>query len=74
MDGKPGAMGGTPDRESRIVIRWRTRGQAEALIPSLDCAYPIEDNASFDEVLKAIDEAERQVWGDDDPDRGRPAG
>jgi hypothetical protein len=60
-------MGGTPDREQKIVIRWRTRGQSEALTPALDRAYPIEKSPGFDEVLKAIDEAERQVWGDCDP-------
>jgi hypothetical protein len=60
-------MGGMPDREQRIVIRWRTRGQSEALTPALDRAYPIEERPCFDEVLKAIDESERQVWGDGEP-------
>lgn len=60
-------MDGKPDREQRIVIRWRTRGQGEALTPSLDRACPIEEKPRFDEVLNAIDEAERQVWGDGDP-------
>jgi hypothetical protein len=61
-------MGGEPDREQKIVIRWRTRGQAEALTPTLDHAYPIEEDSCFDKVLNAIDEAERQVWGDCEPE------
>ena len=59
-------MGSRSDREQKIVIRWRTRGQAEAITPALDRAYPIKETPCFDEVLKAIDEAERQVWGDGD--------
>ena len=55
-------MGHESDRERRIVIRWRARGQAEAIIPALHCAYPADDQPYFDEALKAIDEAEREVW------------
>lgn len=55
------------DREQKIVIRWRTRDQAEAIAPTLDHAYPIDENPSFDDVLKAIDAAEAQVWGDGGP-------
>jgi hypothetical protein len=50
-----------------IALRWRTRGQIEALNPTLDHAYPIDRTTCFDPVLEAIDEAERQVWGDCDP-------
>ena len=55
------------DRERMIIIRWRTRGQAEALGHALDRANPIDETPCFDEVLKAIDDAENQVWGDRDP-------
>ncbi len=57
-------MGSETDREQRIVNRWRRRGQAEALRPTLGSAYPPEDAPGFDEALKAIDDAERVVWGD----------
>jgi hypothetical protein len=60
-------MAGVTDRERMIVIRWRTRGQAEALGQALDRANLIDETPCFDEVLKAIDDAERQVWGDGDP-------
>lgn len=60
-------MTGLPDREQRIVIRWQTRGQAATLNTALDHAYPIDENPGFDDVLKAIDEAEKQVWRDGDP-------
>jgi hypothetical protein len=50
------------DHEQKIVIRWQTLGQAEALIPALGRAYPIDDTPCFNEALDAIDEAERQVW------------
>lgn len=59
------------DRERRIVIRWRTRGQAEALRPALGSVYPPDETSSFEEALNAIDQAESTVWGDgksaDDP-------
>ena len=61
------------DREKMIVIRWRMRGQTEALGPSLDRAYPTDDEApSFEEALEAIDEAERKVWGDPPPEDEPP--
>jgi hypothetical protein len=52
----------TPTPEQKLVIRCRGRGQAETLIPSLNRAYPIDGDACFDKVLRAIDEAEQQVW------------
>ncbi len=55
------------DRERVIVLRWLTRHNAELLGPTLDHAYAIDESPCFDEVLMAIDEAERQVWGDCDP-------
>ena len=59
------------DRERRIVIRWRMRGQAEVLRPTLGSVYPPDETSSFEEALNAIDEAESKVWGDrnlaDDP-------
>lgn len=55
-------MGRETERERKITIRWRTRGQSEALIPTLHRAYPADEKPCFDEALKAIDEAERQVW------------
>lgn len=55
-------MGRESGREQRIVIRWRTRGQAEAISPTLHHAYPVDQGPCFDEALKAIDEAERMVW------------
>lgn len=48
------------DRERRIVIRWRTRGQLQAL----RTASGANDAGSSAEALNAIDEAERQVWSD----------
>ena len=56
-------MASESDREQRIVTRWRVRGQTQALRPALGSAYPAEDAPGFDEALKAIDDAERQVWG-----------
>ena len=41
-----------------------TRREVEALIRTLNRAYPIEDQAGFEEALKAIDEAEQQIWKD----------
>lgn len=55
------------DREKRVVIRWRMRGQAEALAPTLGCAYPAQEASGFDDALEAIDAAESKVWGDSDP-------
>jgi type II secretory pathway predicted ATPase ExeA len=55
-------MGRKTEREQRIVIRWRARGQAEAISPTLHRAYPTDEELCFDEALKAIDEAEREVW------------
>lgn len=55
------------DRENRIIIRWRTRGQAEALAPALERLYPVDESSCFDDALDAIDEAERRLWGDSDP-------
>ncbi len=55
------------DREHRIIIRWRTRGQAEALAPALERLYPVDESPCFEDALDAIDEAERHVWGDGDP-------
>ncbi len=60
-------------REQRVVIRWRNRTQTEALRPALGNAYPPNETTSFDDALKAIDEAERKVWGDRDPG-DRPPG
>ena len=59
-------MGRVANRGQRIVIRWQARSQSEALSPALDRAYAIEEKPCFDEALKAIDEAERQVWQDSD--------
>ncbi len=56
-------MANLTDRERLIAQRWQRRDQVQALSPTLDSAYPIEDSSSFDESLKAIDEAEVQVWG-----------
>ncbi len=55
-------MGHEPNRERRIVIRWRARGQAEAITPTFHRAYPADEQPCFDEALKAIDEAGREVW------------
>ena len=55
------------DREQKVVLRWRTRIRSEALGPSLDRAYPTDPSDGFDEALKAIDEAENEVWGNRDP-------
>ena len=56
------------DREHRIIIRWRTRGQVEALAPTLERIYPADQSPCFGDALEAIDEAERRVWNDGDPD------
>jgi hypothetical protein len=55
------------DREQTVVLRWRTKIACEALAPTLDRAFPPEQEACFDEALKAIDEAESAVWNDRDP-------
>ncbi|HUE78066.1 MAG TPA: hypothetical protein VMN38_00340 [Sphingomicrobium sp.] len=60
------------DRERRIVIRWRTRGQLQALRPALGSVNPSNEAGSSAEALKAIDEAERQVWGDRATEDGPP--
>lgn len=50
--------------ERTIVSRWLATHKADILGPSLDHAYPIDETSCFDEVLAAIDDAEREVWGD----------
>jgi hypothetical protein len=52
------------DRERMVVLRWRTRTGCEALGPTLDRAFPPDEVDSFNEALKAIDEAEGAVWAD----------
>ena len=59
-------MGGV-NRETRAVFRWLTRDSAQMLGPSLDHAYAIDETPCFDDALKAIDEAERQVWNGCEP-------
>ena len=61
-------MGGIADRARTITIRWRTQGPSDALGPALESLYPIDETPCFDEVLDAIDKAERQVWDDGDPE------
>jgi hypothetical protein len=61
------------EREQRVVIRWRVRGQAEALSPSLGEAFPVNEEACFVKALRAIDEAERGVWGSGEPSGDEPA-
>ena len=58
------------DREHRIIIRWRTRGQVEALAPALERIYPVDKSSCFDDALHAIDEAEGDAWSDGDPKAG----
>ena len=48
--------------ERAIVSRWLTTHKADILGPTLDYAYPVDDTPFFDEVLGAIDDAEREVW------------
>lgn len=65
-------MGDATNRERMIAIRWQAQGHVEALGATLDHAFPIDETPCFDEVLQAIDEAERQVWGDPDQSTGKP--
>jgi hypothetical protein len=54
----------TVDREQVVVLRWRRRIACEALAPALDRAFPIDRVDSFEEALKAIDDAETAAWRD----------
>ena len=56
------------DREHRIIIRWRARNQVEALAPTLERVYPVDENSTVDDALEALDEAERHVWSGGDPE------
>jgi hypothetical protein len=47
----------------RLLIQHDT----QVLSGALDHAYPPREASCFDEVLKAIDGAERKVWGSGDP-------
>ena len=60
-------MANAADRENMLVIRWRMRGQAKVLAPSLAYVYPVEDATAFGQALEAIDAAERKVWGGIEP-------
>ena len=60
-------MAGNLDREQMVVLRWRKRIACEALVPTLDRAFPADRSAGFDEALKAIDDAENALWGDRKP-------
>jgi hypothetical protein len=53
----------TPKPGNTVIIRCRNGGPAETLTSALDQAYPVDRVACFDKVLKAIDDAERQLWG-----------
>ena len=55
------------EREQTVVLRWRRRIACEALAPTLDRAFPTGEVDSFDEALKAIDDAETAVWADRNP-------
>ena len=55
-----------------VVLRWRRRNACEALAPTLDRAFPTGEADSFDEALKAIDEAESAVWADREAADERP--
>ena len=55
------------DREATVVLCWRRRIACGALAPILDHAFPTDLADSFDEALKAIDDAETAIWSDRKP-------
>jgi len=55
-------MADPTERERLIALGRLKPADAESLGPAPDQAYPLDEAACFDLVLKAIDEAERQVW------------
>ena len=48
-----------------------TQPELERLGPSFRRAYPVDEAPCFAELLRAIDEADRQLWRE--RDRGLPA-
>ena len=51
-------------RERLTAPRLLVQHDVEVLAPTLNRAYPIDEAGAFDAALKAIDDAECQVWKD----------
>lgn len=51
-----------PDRI--VAVGLLTRRDLNALGPTFDRAWPVEEAPSFSELLRAIDEADRRLTGD----------
>jgi hypothetical protein len=47
--------------ERIVAIGLLTKRDLSLLGPSFDRAWPVQETASFDELLRAIDQAEREV-------------
>ena len=54
--------------QDRIVaVGLLTRRDMNVLGPTFDRAWPVEEAPSFSELLRAIDEADRKLCGDNKP-------
>ncbi len=50
-------------RSNRIVaVGLLTRRDLDVLGPAFDRAYPLEESACFNDLLLAIDDADRELW------------
>jgi hypothetical protein len=59
-----------PVLDGRIVaVGLLTQRDLRLLGPTFDRAWPVEETPSFDELLRAIDDAERRLSGEGAPPR-----
>ncbi len=61
-------------RERIIAIGLLTGNDLERLGPAFTRAYPVDETPCFGELLRAIDEADRDLWRGRDADERRRAG
>lgn len=55
-------------QERIVAVGLLTKHDLGLLGPTFDRAWPVEEAPSFSELLRAIDEADRQLRGDSEPE------
>jgi hypothetical protein len=56
-------------KERIVAVGLLTQRDLNVLGPAFDRAWPVEDAPQFDELLKAIDRADRSLHNEQDPAR-----
>lgn len=52
-----------------VALALVTQHELDRLGPAFDRAYPVDEAPCFNELLRAIDEADRQLWRGRDEER-----